>query len=469
MEEKTTRRKTKASILTATVIMLAVIVGSGIYNAPDRRFVRQLDLGHRYLEEQNYEQAVVAFMKAIEIEPMRVEAYLGLVDAYTGAGDNEKALKALQKGYDLTKDERLRQRIEEIEDLVRKEVVWNVKRKDFSYRDSNGDVLMRIYYDLAYTDSKYEHCKEINAILKKEYHEFAKDVPDMGKIDGVLDLQYASAEYPYIATVETEVTYADENILSIKHTSFYYMGGTGHEDYSGKVFSLDTGKEITAQELYKLDEDIVTAYFKFEVMEYINMNDNNQRPMNEDAYDVVAQYKFEDFSFYLKDGYPVLCFETYLLSGGVGGSFEMPCRLRMTDIEKPFPASSLVGSWFGGDNMHEWIYSMTFQKNSDVEYMVGWGGLYRTGIIGEVGYVYRGTYDVGKWDNAVRQGDISIQTTETMGSGKNYDATYNISALGENIIAVKNISQTLNNEIYSDDKVVILIRENSDGTPRFLD
>lgn len=96
------------------VILLAVIIGFSIYNTPANSFSRQFDLGQRYLEELNYEQAVVAFNKAIEIDPRSADAYLGLADAYIGLGDEEAAYEALEVGYEATGDERIKTRINEM-------------------------------------------------------------------------------------------------------------------------------------------------------------------------------------------------------------------------------------------------------------------------------------------------------------------------------------------------------------------
>ena len=67
----------------------------------------QYDLGVRYLSEGNYEEAIIAFTAAIEIEPKRAEAYRGLADAYIGMGDYEMADATLQEGYEITGDETL--------------------------------------------------------------------------------------------------------------------------------------------------------------------------------------------------------------------------------------------------------------------------------------------------------------------------------------------------------------------------
>jgi Tfp pilus assembly protein PilF len=44
----------------------------------------QYDLGFRFLSEGNYEEAIIAFTAAIEIEDKHVDAYVGRGDAYTG-------------------------------------------------------------------------------------------------------------------------------------------------------------------------------------------------------------------------------------------------------------------------------------------------------------------------------------------------------------------------------------------------
>ena len=67
----------------------------------------QYDLGVRYLSEGNYEEAILAFTAAIEIDPKRTEAYLGRADAYIGSGETAENLVAARADYEtvLTLDE----------------------------------------------------------------------------------------------------------------------------------------------------------------------------------------------------------------------------------------------------------------------------------------------------------------------------------------------------------------------------
>ena len=49
--------------------------------SPEEQWQEQYDLGVRYLSEGNYEEAVIAFTAAIEIDPNQVDAYRRLADA----------------------------------------------------------------------------------------------------------------------------------------------------------------------------------------------------------------------------------------------------------------------------------------------------------------------------------------------------------------------------------------------------
>lgn len=90
-KEEKKRKSIIIVILTLLVTVIAVGIGIIIYNTPANRLSRQLDLGEKYLEEQNYEQAVVEFDKAIAIDPMNERAYIGKAEAYVGMGDYEQA------------------------------------------------------------------------------------------------------------------------------------------------------------------------------------------------------------------------------------------------------------------------------------------------------------------------------------------------------------------------------------------
>jgi hypothetical protein len=57
-----------------------------------------LDLGEKYLIELNYDQALVQFLRVIEVEPKNARAYTGAAEAYIGLGDTDRAVAILRQG-----------------------------------------------------------------------------------------------------------------------------------------------------------------------------------------------------------------------------------------------------------------------------------------------------------------------------------------------------------------------------------
>lgn len=139
------------SLLLALVLLLT-LCGCGKKDGGGT-WQEQYDLGVRYLSDGNYEEAILAFTAAIEIDPKQADAYIGRGDAYvlfentvenlsaaledyetaisldesqSGVyskmaeifilqGDREAAIAILEQGYQNTGNETLREKIEEIQ------------------------------------------------------------------------------------------------------------------------------------------------------------------------------------------------------------------------------------------------------------------------------------------------------------------------------------------------------------------
>lgn len=63
-----------------------------------------LELGAKYLLDGCYEEAIIAFNSAIEIDDKSIEAYLGLADAYHGIKNYEQEIKTLKETVNLATD-----------------------------------------------------------------------------------------------------------------------------------------------------------------------------------------------------------------------------------------------------------------------------------------------------------------------------------------------------------------------------
>lgn len=73
----------------------------------------QYDLGMRYLTESNYEEAILAFTAAIEIDPKQADSYVYLTQVYLSAGNIEMAETIRTQGYEVTGDVRLSQSVKD--------------------------------------------------------------------------------------------------------------------------------------------------------------------------------------------------------------------------------------------------------------------------------------------------------------------------------------------------------------------
>ena len=92
------------------VLTLALVLGlCACGQSAEAKWQEQYDLGVRYLSEGNYEEAIIAFTAAIDIDPKRPEAYEKAAEAYTAAGRVEEARDLLREALEQMEDEILRQ------------------------------------------------------------------------------------------------------------------------------------------------------------------------------------------------------------------------------------------------------------------------------------------------------------------------------------------------------------------------
>ena len=119
-EKQVIKKKSKNTIMIAIMIAFIVVFAftAIVSKSKENKLEEQLELGQRYIEELNYEQAIVSYEAAIEIDPMSADAYLGLAVAYMSAGNYEKAIETLQLGYEKTGNEVLLTQMQIFEEMM---------------------------------------------------------------------------------------------------------------------------------------------------------------------------------------------------------------------------------------------------------------------------------------------------------------------------------------------------------------
>ena len=71
----------------------------------EKQISEQLELGQRYLMEENYEEAVVAFQKVIELDEKEIRAYTGLIQVYQKTENVENIESIIQQGIALQSED----------------------------------------------------------------------------------------------------------------------------------------------------------------------------------------------------------------------------------------------------------------------------------------------------------------------------------------------------------------------------
>ena len=113
--------KKKLIILIFIIVILILMLGIGLLVASGERenwIADKLNLGEKYLDELDYEKALVVYAEILKIDPQNVDAYLGMAEVYIAMGDYEEALKILEEGFAQTGHEQLEKKLKEVEALM---------------------------------------------------------------------------------------------------------------------------------------------------------------------------------------------------------------------------------------------------------------------------------------------------------------------------------------------------------------
>lgn len=99
IEDERKMKKNKIIIIVAITAICIIVAGvlyiSGSNSAA--RLDNQLKLANKYLREGQYEESILAFEKAIQIDPKNVDARLGLAKAYVAVGRTDDAITVLEE------------------------------------------------------------------------------------------------------------------------------------------------------------------------------------------------------------------------------------------------------------------------------------------------------------------------------------------------------------------------------------
>ncbi|MCM1060280.1 MAG: tetratricopeptide repeat protein [Eubacterium sp.] len=217
--------KQKTRIFIYILIAIAVVIMGSIAILKNHRAdvtttvtaQEHIDLGRIYLVDLSYEKAVLEFTEAIEIEPLNVDAYLGLAETYVGMGDTEKAVDVLEEGYDKTGDERLKSMLE---GLLPFEAVTLTEKTNIIATVSTVEENSENLIDLEETVELYIPCN-INCISELDYPESALGNEYFKKY-GKYELKLTVNQGYVYANIMTGNLFKDSKVIQINNSKNIY-------------------------------------------------------------------------------------------------------------------------------------------------------------------------------------------------------------------------------------------------------
>ena len=216
-------------LLLPFLLIIAIGLGACSQNQ-EAQWQEQYDLGIRYLSEGNYEEAIIAFTTAIEIDPKMSETYLALGNLYIELGDYEAAAKILEQGVSNTNDTSLQDLLDDVKKLVSIDFD-NLVSDAFSYTDAGESSSFEYHIPKINIDDAAiaQLNQEIYAGL--EYDHIASDIAAYGFAD-----HSASYQWSVNGSILSLVTKTDDTMAAWTEYSVYNI-------------SILDGTEITDEEL----------------------------------------------------------------------------------------------------------------------------------------------------------------------------------------------------------------------------
>jgi tetratricopeptide (TPR) repeat protein len=144
-EDKAVRGRALRVIFLGLLLLLAACGQKAL------TYEEQINLGQRFLEDGDYEQAIVAFTAAIRIEPKLSPAYVGLADAHKGLGQPEEAVAAIRQGVEAISD------VASSGDLI----AWAKTFGDEAFASGDYDTAILAYDTLVFADPQSEYFQKL--------------------------------------------------------------------------------------------------------------------------------------------------------------------------------------------------------------------------------------------------------------------------------------------------------------------
>ena len=199
------------------IIVLLIFVGCSPTKQASLTVPELLSLGEKHLGELDYEQAIVQFLKVIEIEPMNPRGYTGAAEAYIGLNQLDNAISVLEDGAKvLTDNIEISAMTSEVQALVEEQA----KVSEEAELDEEELDEEEIESD---ENSQISELSEIANELETESESVSETLTEKSILDRMPDFEFCIEGKIILG----ETTIEEANIIYSSRADYNYMSDTG--------------------------------------------------------------------------------------------------------------------------------------------------------------------------------------------------------------------------------------------------
>lgn len=274
-----------------------------------------LDLGAKYLSEGNYEEAIISFTAAIEIDPNNTDAYSGRAEAYIFSGETEDNLTTALADYEkiLEFDDTAAEAYLGLADIYIRQrnddLMWEILQTGLEKTNGNSDISAMLdileqggeIYD-SQGVVRYAYFPDIEGKWQKYFYDSQGRIIEEWGYDSYGELLYTI--YEYSENMIKQSHYTEDGTMEgyyliylndagqPERDEYYYEDGTLWEY---RIHQYDAqGNEIQLN-LYQPDGSPMN-YYQFEY----DADGNMVRRLN---FDREGNFMFADVYQYDENGY----------------------------------------------------------------------------------------------------------------------------------------------------------------------
>ena len=149
--------KKRKTLLIALSSLLVIVIGIIAYmlinnHMIESQYTAAISQAEKYLQDKNYEDALVSYKQALALDPDSEDPYLGLANTYVAMGDSSKAVSILNQGLERIDSSKLKNLLNQLGNS-------DAASKELLTKDS-GEIALNTTFEQKITSYSFENFKD---------------------------------------------------------------------------------------------------------------------------------------------------------------------------------------------------------------------------------------------------------------------------------------------------------------------